>query len=88
MGYAIRNDGKGWRSIGSASDVDQSLEHFSETPPSASGQTANDEILRQIFNLELTVSNRRIREAILGIDDGWLKATNDKIVALRTQMTN
>ena len=43
-------------------------------------------IAQQIVALESTATPRRIREAELGIDGGWLKALNDQIVALRAKL--
>lgn len=40
----------------------------------------------QIKALEQTVTERRIREAILGTDGGWLANTNSQIAALRAQL--
>lgn len=40
----------------------------------------------QITELESQQTPRRLREAILGIDNGWLKASNDQIIALRGQI--
>lgn len=48
---------------------------------------ANELILSQIAGLEASVTDRRIREAVLGIDHGWLKGINDQISALRAQLT-
>lgn len=45
--------------------------------------TANELIIRQITGLEATVTPRRIREAVLGIDNGWLAALNTQVAALR-----
>lgn len=42
---------------------------------------------QQIAALETTVTARRLREAVLGIDNGWLKNMNDQIAALRAQLT-
>lgn len=53
----------------------------------ASQPTANDLIKQQIAALESTVTERRYREAVLGVDDGWLKNLNDQIVSLRSQLT-
>lgn len=47
-------------------------------PPSAANL-----IKQQIATLESTVTERRIREAILGTDNGWLATVNAQIVALR-----
>ena len=48
--------------------------------------SAADVIHQQIIELESQQTHRRIREAALGIDDGWLAALNDQIVDLRTQL--
>ena len=47
-------------------------------PPSA-----NQLILSQIAALEATVTQRRMREAALGTDGGWLKAIDAEVAALR-----
>jgi hypothetical protein len=39
----------------------------------------------KIATLEATNTDRRIREAILGTDNGWLAKVNDEIAALRAQ---
>jgi hypothetical protein len=41
----------------------------------------------QIAILESTITPRRIREATLGIDNGWLKGINDKINEFRSKLT-
>lgn len=48
----------------------------------ASGQN----VLSQIAKLEATITQRRQREAILGIDNGWLADVNAQIVALRAKL--
>lgn len=40
----------------------------------------------QIWALESSVTARRMREAALGTDEGWLKAVDDKIAALRAKL--
>lgn len=40
----------------------------------------------QIKNLEFAVTERRMREAILGTDGGWLKNLDAQIANLRAQM--
>jgi len=40
----------------------------------------------QITMLESSITDRRQREAILGIDNGWLAAKNAEIAALRAQL--
>lgn len=68
---------------------------FDETPTSEqlaaafpSYDTAeNNEILKsQIATLEAQVTNRRIREAAIGSDSGWLENLNSQIVALRAEL--
>lgn len=44
------------------------------------------EITAEISAIELTISPRRIREAVLGIDGGWLAEENEKINALRATL--
>ncbi|CAK9249809.1 unnamed protein product [Sphagnum jensenii] len=41
----------------------------------------------QIDILEMTVTARRMRESVLGIDNGWLLNVNNQIAALRGQIT-
>lgn len=48
--------------------------------------SAADTIKQQIRDLEGKQSARRIREAALGIDDGWLANLNAQIEALRAQL--
>jgi len=48
----------------------------------ASGQN----VLLQIAKLEATITQRRQREAVLGIDNGWLADVNAQIAALRAQL--
>ena len=43
-------------------------------------------IKNQIAALELTITNRRIRESILGMDNGWLANVNNQISAIRGQL--
>lgn len=42
--------------------------------------------LEKILELESTITDRRVREAVLGIDNGWLKSVNDQMTNLRTQL--
>ncbi len=48
---------------------------------------ANDAIKSEILAIEATMTKRRIREAVLGTDGGWLAAREADIVALRAQLT-
>jgi hypothetical protein len=50
------------------------------------GQPRRD-ILSQIAALETTQTDRRIREALAGTDNGWMAALNTQIAALRAQLT-
>ena len=43
-------------------------------------------VLSQIAKLEASITPRRQREAILGIDNGWLADVNAQIVALRAKL--
>jgi hypothetical protein len=43
-------------------------------------------IIEQIAALESQVTDRRIREAVLGVDGGWLKEQDAKISALREHL--
>lgn len=52
------------------------------TPPSA-----NQSILNQIVDLEATVTPRRLREAVLSADSGWLAGVNEQIAALRRRLS-
>lgn len=56
---------------------------FDSSPQSS----ANEVLLSQIRSLEVTVTERRVREAVLGVDNGWLKNLNDQIAVLRAQLT-
>lgn len=86
MPYAI--NGSSLRAIDSESDL-ISGEVYSENFPDAwpPSPSERDLITQQIASLEATVTERRYREAILGIDNGWLKNINDQIVMLRTKLT-
>lgn len=48
--------------------------------------SVNDLIKQQIIELESSVTERRYREAVLGIDGGWLKNLNDEIETLRSKL--
>jgi hypothetical protein len=41
------------------------------------------EAMMKIIELESTITSRRLREAILGTDGGWLSNVNQQIAALR-----
>lgn len=48
--------------------------------------TANEVILKQIADLEATITSRRLRELMLGTDNGWLKDVDAQIAALRKKL--
>jgi hypothetical protein len=48
--------------------------------------TGNALLLSQITTLEATITPRRQREAILGIDNGWLADVNAQIATLRAKL--
>lgn len=53
------------------------------TAPKLSKKELN---LQAIAKLELSVTNRRLREATLGTDNGWLKEVESKIKLLRDKL--
>ena len=86
-GYAVRNDGiYGWRSVESPADC-LANETFQYQKPAEYIPSNNDKIKQQIAELESQQTERRIREATLGIDNGWLKNLNDQVTALRAQLS-
>lgn len=46
-----------------------------------------DDIYLQILELEAQITPRRLREAILNADGGWLQTINTQIAALRASLT-
>lgn len=52
----------------------------------APAPSAADQIRYNILVLEASITHRRMREAILGIDNGWLQNVDAQIVALRAQL--
>lgn len=54
-----------------------------EVPPTPDPRA---QMLMQIAALEATVTQRRLREAMLGTDSGWLAAVDVQIAALRSQL--
>lgn len=82
MGYAVRKDGKGWRVVESKSDIN-SDEVYKTTKPDS--QEPNEYLLK-IIELEKSVTDRRLREAIIGVDNGWLADVDSKIAELRSKL--
>ena len=58
-----------------------------QTPPPPPPLTGNALLASQISALESTITDRRLREAILGVDKGWLSNVNAQIASLRASMT-
>lgn len=85
MGYAI--NGSSMRAVESAEDCIEGETFFDELPtPWPPALSASDAIKEKIAELEAQVTDRRIREAVLGVDGGWLKEQDAKISALRSQL--
>lgn len=55
-------------------------------PLPAEAPSKRDNLLHQIAFLESQVTSRRVREAVLGVDNGWLKDLDAQILALRSQL--
>jgi hypothetical protein len=100
MSYAIRKDGKGWRSIGDVSDVGAD-EDYSATQPQLAPPDPKDAIRAQIKSMEDRENLPRVsREFMLGTfeaqfpanvlaqHEGYvrLKAFDNQIKALRDQL--
>ena len=83
MSYAIRKDGQGWRAVDGKDDCGVD-EDFSATQPLPKEPTAQELALKDISKLESSITNRRLREAVLGVDNGWLVSVNARIDALRS----
>lgn len=84
-GYAVRNDGVyGWRTVNSASDCLPN-ETWQEEQP-APYVDVNADIKSQISALEALQTPRRIRDAIAGIDNGWIANLETQIADLRAQL--
>ena len=69
--------------------IQSGLVQISESEADALRKTVLTEIdflLDKIYELEASVTDRRIREAVLGIDNGWLKALNEQIAELRATL--
>lgn len=78
--YAVMN-----RPSGSTFDFDEDG-NLTITPAAPATVNPNADVMQQILEIEATVTQRRLREAMLGIDDGWLKAADDRITELRKQL--
>ena len=83
MSYAIRKDGKGWRRVEIKSDCNDDEQYSELEPLPNKGIVVESEIIK----LESAVTGRRLREAVLGIDNGWLNDIESKIRKLRKGLT-
>jgi hypothetical protein len=54
--------------------------------PAHAAAAAQENIRLKILELEAQQTPRRLREAALGTDDGWLQNLNEAIAALRAQI--
>ena len=62
--------------------TDEEADALREAP-----QLSEEEIVkRQIAEIESTITVRRVREAVLGKDNGWLAERDAEIAALRLQL--
>lgn len=86
MSYAIKKDGSGFRAVTAPSDCSQDEFWQQEAPTGFPMLTARDQVLAAITALEANVTQRRIREAVLGADDGWLANIDKQIAALRAKL--
>jgi len=93
--YAYGNNGLYFRAIDSEQNLLDGEMAFSEIATDAQLAEAFSEYaaaknksdkLKAIADLETTITDRRIREAVLGIDNGWLANVNAQIAALRSQL--
>ena len=88
MGYYINKDGNYYEGDRQGEDA--------EVPQRPSpyhvwqdGEWVDDKkaiAVQRITELEATITIRRIREAALGTDGGWLKNVDDQIAALRATL--
>jgi len=66
--------------------VDMNSQELQDYNNFNSNQTLPNPIIQQIIDLEKTITQRRIREAVLGIDNGWMAAIEAQIETLRGQL--
>lgn len=64
--------------------VDNNISILEAEPPQT---TQQEQAFKDIKMLEAQQTTRRIREAVLGIDGGWLANLNTQIAALRAQLS-
>lgn len=66
--------------------TDEEAADFNAMQAAALAAQPRENILNEIAALELTVTQRRIREAATGTDGGWLLSLNNQIATLRSQL--
>lgn len=66
--------------------VDMNSQELQDYNNFNSNQTLPNPIIQQIIDLEKTITQRHIREAVLGIDNGWMAAIEVQIEKLRGQL--
>lgn len=62
-------------------------EDWTTEPPAPPEPTQQELLVKEILTLEAQQTPRRIREAVLGVDAGWLANLNTQIAALRAQLS-
>lgn len=55
-------------------------------PPAPVAPTPREEALSKIAELESTITPRRLREAVLGTDNGWLAGVEGQLKKLRAAL--
>lgn len=53
----------------------------------AATEHPNAAVYREISAIEATITPRRLREAVVGTDGGWLADADARIAALRSKLT-
>lgn len=91
------NDGLSMRYVADSYTPEAGEKLFDDVPTEAqlkkafskhSKASSNAEIRKQIYALESQQSSpRRMREAVLGIDNGWLEGINTQIETLRNSLS-
>ena len=74
MGYAVRNDGLGWRAVNNSDDVLET-ETYSENQPAPIQPSANEEIKARIVALDAQITPRMISETLSGSTETFAPGT-------------